>query len=160
MPASAAGLDLDATIIRVLAEHPNIIGVKDSAGDITKLAQIVASVPEAFRVFAGSAGYLLPALTIGAAGAVTALANVFPRAVCDLQALFEAEELDQARVLQARLIPANAAVTTMYSVPGLKAALEIVADYGGPPRMPLQPLSEQERTKLFDLLESIQKYDL
>ncbi len=152
MPGASAGVDLDADTVCMLAEHPNIIGVKDSAGNIAKLAQIVANVPATFRVFVGSASYLLPALVVGAVGAVTALANVFPHQVCFLQALFEAGELEEARSLQARIIPANAAVTTIYSVPGLKAALEIVAGYGGKPRQPLQPLSLEERNKLATIL--------
>src|SRR5437660_3815150 len=88
MPASTGGLDLDAAIICALAEHPNIIGVKDSAGNMVKLAQIYSEVPSRFRIFAGSAGYLLPALSVGAVGAVAALANIFPREVCLLYELF------------------------------------------------------------------------
>ena len=156
MPASAASLDLDAAIICSLAEHPNIIGVKDSAGNIAKLAQIVAHMGNSegshFRVFAGSAGYLLPALAVGAVGAVAALANIFPREVCRIQELFNAGQLEEARILQASLIPANTAVTTTYSVPGLKAALELTAGYGGRPRLPLLPLTEQECTKLAEIL--------
>lgn len=155
MPANTAGLDLDAETICTLAAHPNIIGLKDSAGNIAKLAQIVAATPETFSVFAGSAGYLLPALAVGAIGAVSALANVFPQEVCDVQTLFNAGQLAEARVLQARLVPANAAVTTLYGVPGLKAALDLTSGYGGIPRMPLQPLSMQERAKLAELLQSI-----
>ncbi len=155
MPGSTAGLDLDATIICALAEHENIIGVKDSAGNIAKLAQIVASVPDTFKVLAGSAGYLLPALAVGAVGAISALANVFPQEVCAVQALFDAGQLAEARVLQARLIPANNAVTTVYSVPGLKAALDLTTGYGGLPRMPLLPLDDQERVKLAEMLSNI-----
>jgi 4-hydroxy-2-oxoglutarate aldolase len=145
MPGSTAGLDLDADIICTLAEHPNIIGVKDSAGNIAKLAQIVARAPSNFSTLAGSAGYLLPALVVGAVGAIAALANIFPREVCLVQELYEAREWEEARLLQARLIPANTAVTATYNVPGLKAALEITAGYGGRPRSPLQPLTDTER---------------
>ena len=155
MPANTAGLDLDAKTICVLAEHTNIVGVKDSAGNIAKLAQIVANTPETFKVLAGSAGYLLPALSVGASGAISALANVFPQEVCDVQALFDAGQLAEARTLQARLIPANNAVTTLYSVPGLKAALELIAGYGGEPRMPLLPLTAQERETLSDMLRNV-----
>lgn len=155
MPASTAGLDLDATTIRILAEHPNIIGVKDSAGNMAKLAQIYSETPSRFRIFAGSAGYLLPALAVGAVGAVAALANVFPREVCRLQELFDAGQLEEARLLQARLAPANTAVTTTYSVPGLKAALELTAGYGGRPRAPLLPLTEHERNQLAEILSRV-----
>jgi 4-hydroxy-2-oxoglutarate aldolase len=155
MPASTGGLDLDATTICTLAEHLNIIGVKDSAGNMVKLAQIYSETPSRFRVFAGSAGYLLPALAVGAVGAVAALANVFPREVCRLQELFNDGKTEEARLLQARLVPANTAVTATYSVPGLKAALELTAGYGGRPRSPLLPLTEQERTQLAKILRGV-----
>jgi len=155
MPASTGGLDLDAPTICTLAEHPNIIGVKDSAGNMVKLSQIYSGTPSRFRVFAGSAGYLLPALTVGAVGAVAALANVFPREVCRLQELFNEGKIEEARLLQARLVPANTAVTATYSVPGLKAALELTAGYGGRPRLPLLPLTEQERNQLAEILKGV-----
>ncbi len=59
-----------------------------------------------FSVFAGSAGYLLPALTVGAVGAVAALANVFPYEVCLVQQLFTEGKLAEARALQEVLVPA------------------------------------------------------
>ena len=155
MPASTGGLDLDAAIICTLAEHHNIIGVKDSAGNMVKLAQIYSETPSRFRVFAGSAGYLLPALAVGAVGAVAALANVFPREVCRLHEIFIDGKVEEARLLQARLIPANTAVTVTYSVPGLKAALELTAGYGGRPRSPLLPLAEQERKQLAEILRRV-----
>jgi dihydrodipicolinate synthase/N-acetylneuraminate lyase len=155
MPDSAAGIDLDAATVCVLAEHPNIVGIKDSSGNVAKITQIVANVPETFQAFVGSASNLLPALVVGAVGAVAALANVFPHEVSMLQALFEADEMEEARTLQARLIPANSAVTTVFGVAGLKAALEMTAGYGGKPRMPLQPLGEQERRRLFEILHAV-----
>lgn len=166
MPASAAGLDLDAATICLLAEHANIVAVKDSAGNIAKLAQIVAQAPASFRVFAGSASYLLPALSVGAVGAVAALANVFPRQVCRVQELFTAGHLEEARLLQAGLVAANTAVTTTYGVPGLKAALELTAGHDGRLRAdcgylrsPLQPLTEPERTKLLKIIQNIPQLD-
>lgn len=155
MPGNTAGLDLDAATICTLAEHPNIIGVKDSAGNMAKLAQIVAQRPAHFSVFAGSAGYLLPALVVGAVGAVAALANIFPREVCRVQELFKMGQLEEARILQAQLAPANTAVTTTYSVAGLKAALELTSGYGGRPRSPLQPLTGQERLQLAKILDRV-----
>jgi dihydrodipicolinate synthase/N-acetylneuraminate lyase len=155
MPASTGGLDLDAPTICTLAEHPNIIGVKDSAGNMVKLSQIYAGTPSRFRVFAGSAGYLLPALAVGAVGAVAALANVFPREVCRLQELFDAGKIEEARLLQARLAPANTAVTAIFGVPGLKAALEFTAGYGGRPRAPLLALTEQERRQLVEIIRGV-----
>ena len=152
MPANTGGLDLSASLISTLAEHPNIVGVKDSAGNIAKLAQLVSTVSKSFAIFAGSASYLLPALSVGASGAVAALANVLPREVCEVQALFESGRLEEARALQAQLIPLNDAVTSGYGVAGLKAALQLLVGYGGAPRLPLLPLGDTEYTSLAELL--------
>ncbi len=158
MPANTAGLDLDATTICRLAEHPNITGLKDSAGNMAKLAQVVDRVDARFRVMAGSAGYLLPALAVGAVGAVAALANIFPHEVCRVQEHFLAGRWEEARLLQARLVAANSAVTSIYGVPGLKAALDLTVGYGGRPRMPLLPLSAQERTALAEIVQGVSSH--
>ncbi len=152
MPGATGGLDLDAATILAIAEHPRVLGVKDSAGNVTKLAEIVARARPGFRVLAGSAGFLLPALTIGATGAVAALANILPRHCHTLIDLFQSGQLEEARALQARLVPLNTAVTAGYSVPGLKAALELTFGYGGAPRSPLLPLGQSQREHLQRLL--------
>lgn len=152
MPANAAGIDLDAETVIELSAHPNIIGVKDSSGNVTKLAAIAAGAREGFVTLAGSAGFLLPALVVGATGAVAALANVAPRECLRLIELYKQDKLDEARTLQARLIPVNTAVTSGYGVAGLKAALQFVAHYGGEPRQPLAPLGEGDRVRLRSLL--------
>ncbi len=148
MPGSTGGLDLDAATILAVAEHPRVIGVKDSAGNVTKLAEIAARARQGFRTLAGSAGFLLPALVVGASGAVAALANILPRQCYDLIELVRRGKLTEARELQARLVPINTAVTSGYGVPGLKAALELSAGYGGAPRAPLLALGEGEREQL------------
>ena len=152
MPGNSAGIDLDAETVIALSAHPNIIGLKDSSGNVAKLAEVAAGAREGFAVLAGSAGFLLPALAVGAKGAIAALANIAPREVLELQALFEQGRLDEARTLQARLVPPNSAVTSGYGVPGLKAALQFVAHYGGAPRRPLPPLGDEARVRLRAIL--------
>ena len=152
MPGNAAGVDLDAETVLALAEHPNVAGVKDSSGNVAKLAQIAGQAGPDFAVLAGSAGFLLPALAVGASGCIAALANVAPRACLELLALWRERRLDEARALQARLVAPNTAVTSGYGVAGLKAALQVVAGYGGLPRRPLLPLATTEREHLRSLL--------
>ncbi len=152
MPGNSAGIDLDAETVIALSAHPNIIGLKDSSGNVTKLAEVAAGAHEGFVVLAGSAGFLLPALVVGARGAIAALANIAPREVLELQALFDEGRLEEARRLQARLVPPNTAVTSGFGVPGLKAALQFVAHYGGAPRRPLPPLGDEARVRLRAIL--------
>jgi dihydrodipicolinate synthase/N-acetylneuraminate lyase len=152
MPGNSAGIDLDAETIIALSAHPNIAGLKDSSGNVAKMAEVAAFARKGFVVLAGSAGFLLPALAVGARGAIAALANIAPRECLQLIALWQDRRLDEARALQARLIPPNTAVTSGYGVPGLKAALELIAGYGGAPRRPLLPLGDDARARLRSIL--------
>lgn len=154
MPA-ATGLDIDANTVIQLAQHPNIVGIKDSSGNVAKYADIVRAVRPDFSVLAGSGGYLYPALCVGAKGAVAALANVAPRECVAMYDAFRAGRHDEARALQLRFVQLNAAVTTRWNVPGLKAALEELNQgfYGGPPRLPLRPLGDEDRAALRKVMQ-------
>jgi 4-hydroxy-2-oxoglutarate aldolase len=142
MPANTAGINLSAELIVDLARHPNIVGVKDSSGQVEKLAQIVAGARSDFAALAGSGGFLLPALSVGACGAVAAVANIAPWALVALQDAWERNDLTSAQMIQAHVIPLNALVTARFGVAGLKAALELARGYGGAPRSPLLPLDD------------------
>jgi 4-hydroxy-2-oxoglutarate aldolase len=145
-------LDLDAPTIARAAGHPNIIGIKDSGGNVTKLGDIVRLTGTDFQVLAGSAGFLFAALTLGAVGGIVALANVAPQQAIDIYRLFKAGEWDEAADLQRRMIPVNAAVTARFGVAGLKAAMDLLGYYGGPVRSPLLNLTEGEGQALQDVL--------
>ena len=103
-------------------------------------------------VLAGSAGFLLGALSVGAVGAVSALANIAGKELDALISSFLGGDLETAKALQIRLIEPNTAVTARFGVPGLKAALDMIGFYGGPARLPLLPLSEGEKTELSGIL--------
>ncbi len=145
-------VDMDAASVIRIARHPNIVGIKDSGGNVGKLAQIVESAGSGFQVLAGSASFFLPALAVGAVGGVMALANVAPQQTLDLLDFFEAGRWEEAASVQRRLIGANTAVTARFGVAGLKAALEMLGYYGGPVRSPLQPLEELELQTLKAIL--------
>lgn len=146
------GVDMNADLITSLAQHPNIIGVKDSSGNVAKLADIVRQVGPEFQVLAGAAGFFLAGLTLGAVGGVMALANIAPRQCIDMYQLFRAGELREAAKLQRRMVPVNAAVTARFGVAGLKAALDWLGYYGGPVRSPLLDLDEGEQETLKGIL--------
>ena len=152
MPSNT-GLDMDADTIFSIAEHPNIIGVKDSGGNVVKLGELVAGAKPGFQVLAGSAGFLLPALSMGATGGILALANIAPAQCLEIFQAFHEGDTVRARDMQHRMIAINAAVTRRWGVPALKAAMDHLGLYGGPARRPLQPLEEQVHTQLITLLQ-------
>lgn len=156
MPGNS-GINLSAKLIIELSKHPNIIGVKDSSGNIVQIAETINGTSSDFAVFAGSASYLYPSLALGATGGTLALANVLPNECAEVQELFEAGKYDEARDLQLKLLDINNAVTARWGVAGLKAALEILGLYGGAPRKPMLPLGEQERKLLADILSKAKR---
>ncbi|MFN2326061.1 MAG: dihydrodipicolinate synthase family protein, partial [Gemmatimonadales bacterium] len=99
VPANT-GVDLPQESVATLSEHPNIIGLKDSGGDITKISWMVGATQPGFQILAGSAGFLLPALAVGAVGTVAALANIAARELAALVDHFRAGDLTGARELQ------------------------------------------------------------
>jgi 4-hydroxy-2-oxoglutarate aldolase len=136
-----------------LSRHPNIIGIKDSNGNVSTLGEMVSVVDKDFSVLVGTAGALFGALTLGAVGGVLALANVAPEACVRIQQLLKQGDIEAARVLQLRMLPVNTAVTATYGVPGLKAALDMLGYFGGDPRPPLLPASEKERGEVGEILK-------
>lgn len=148
VPANT-GLELPLDAVLTLAQHPNILGLKDSGGDITRIALIVQKTSsQSFQVLAGSAGFLMAAYCVGAVGGVCALANVLGPQVCELEQLCVSGRWDEARVLQQRLIEPNTAVTRKLGVPALKQAMEWFGFHGGACRSPLQPLTDTEVQQL------------
>jgi 4-hydroxy-2-oxoglutarate aldolase len=145
-------VDMDAQTIARLAEHPNIIGIKDSGGNVAKLADVVRLTRSDFQVLAGSAGFFLAGLTLGAVGGVLALANIAPQQAIGIFRLFQAGRLEEAAELQRRMVPVNAGVTARFGIAGLKAALDMLGFYGGPVRPPLLDLSDDERQTLQAIL--------
>jgi len=151
VPAST-GIDLSAETIIELAHHPKIIGLKESSGNVVKMAEVVSSSADGFQVLAGSGSFLLPALSIGAVGGVMALAAVAPHALAGIVADFQKGDMRHARNTQLRLITANAAVTSRFGIAGLKAALDRIGMYGGPVRPPLRTLDKDQETTLDNIL--------
>jgi 4-hydroxy-2-oxoglutarate aldolase len=137
-----------------LSRHPNIIGIKDSNGNVSSLGEMVNAVDKDFSVLVGTAGALFGALTLGAVGGVLALANVAPEACVRIQQLLRQGDIEAARALQIRMLPVNTAVTATYGVPGLKAALDMLGYFGGDPRPPLLPASEKERSEIEAILKT------
>ena len=147
------GIDLSAETIIELAGHPNIIGLKESSGNVVKMGEVVYRCGDFFQVLAGSGSFLLPALTVGAVGGVMALAAVAPHALAKIVECFQNGAMKRARDIQLGLISANAAVTTRFGIPGLKASLDLTGIYGGPVRPPLLPLDKEQKATLEKIMK-------
>jgi len=133
------GLAWPLELAATLSVHPRIAGIKESSGDVGLLSRIVAGVPPSFAVVCGNAPVFYPALCVGAAGGVLAVANCAPRPTSALFRAFVAGDHERARRIQRALAPLAVAVTSGHGVAGLKLALDLVGLRGGSVRAPLLP---------------------
>ena len=141
------GVDLPAEAVAELSHHPNIIGIKESSGNVEKLMQMVREAKKGFQVLTGSATTLAPSLAIGCSGGILAFANPAPYATISIWEAHRTREPEAALDWQNRISRAVKLVTTKYGIGGLKYAMDLTGYYGGPPRLPLTvptPAAKQE----------------
>jgi 4-hydroxy-2-oxoglutarate aldolase len=136
-----AGFSLTLPTVRALADHPNVIGIKETSNDLERHAQFAMVRPETFVVLSGWAPVAYPAWVMGARGAIIAVANILPDACAQLWDHAQSGRHDAARLLQQRLLPVARLVSSVHSVAGLKFALDALGFPGGPVRAPLLPVS-------------------
>jgi 4-hydroxy-2-oxoglutarate aldolase len=143
-----------AKVVSELSQHPNIIGIKESSGNVNLLGQYLNNMNPDFNVMIGTAGVLFGGLSIGCAGGVLALANVAPESCVKIFNLVKQAQFEEAKKLQLKMLPVNNAVTATYGVPGLKAAMDMLGYYGGEPRLPLLPASDKEKSEIKQILQN------
>lgn len=146
------GIDMVPELVARLSEHQNIVGIKDSSGNIGQLSEIVKLSKDDFSVLTGSAPVFFPALCVGAAGGILALANITPKEACQIYDLFQQEKFSEARKLQERLTPLAKAVTKKYGIGGLKMTMDMAGYFGGEPRLPLKRPGKEAEEELRKLL--------
>ena len=151
-----ARTNMDPEAIAKLSEHPNIIGMKDSSGNVPQLASYVRVSTDDYNVLVGTAGAWYPALALGIKAGVHALANCCPNECVKIQELFDAGQWEPARDLYQRVFPVNAAVTGSFGISGLKYGCDLMGFKGGYVRSPLQQISEQRKADLRKVFEKAQ----
>lgn len=146
-------LNISVEAVRVLSRHPNIIGMKDSRGDIPQLEAFLSAAPKEFNLIVGSAPILYPALALGIKAGILALANCAPAQCAEIQELYDKGEREKAKDLQARMLPINKAISDTYGIAGLKYASTLMGYEGGYVRSPLLPIDRDGETDIRQILE-------
>jgi 4-hydroxy-2-oxoglutarate aldolase len=150
------GIALEAEDVARLSEHRNIIGIKESSGNVQRVSEILVQSQPGFHVLVGSAPTLFPSLALGALGGILAISCCLPELCVDLHEAFFRGEMEKARHLQQLLLEPARVVLSTYGVPGIKYAMDRLGYYGGPPRSPLQPPTAEERKQLDEVLARLE----
>ncbi|NLM42642.1 MAG: dihydrodipicolinate synthase family protein [Clostridiales bacterium] len=145
-------INISVKAVEKLSRHPNIVGMKDSSGNIPQLVQFQSVIPESFNLMVGTASAWYPALTLGIKAGIMALANCAPNECALVQEEFEKGNEEKAREIYKRVFPVNQAVTATYGIAGLKYACDLIGYKGGFVRRPLLELKEEEKEKIKEIL--------
>lgn len=152
-PKFASGVLLSPELITKLAQHPKIVGMKDTSKE--DISVYVNAVPQnaEFYVLAGSINKFYAGLTVGAVGGVLSLANYLPSLACELHELHLAGKTAEAEKKDVYLRELSSNAAGKYSVAGVKAAMDLLGMDGGNPRLPFPPLTTEQRAELKRVLE-------
>jgi 4-hydroxy-2-oxoglutarate aldolase len=145
MPAYTS-LVIPPPVVSTLAAHGNVIGLKDSSGDVPWMLDVLGRVPATFQVVCGSAPAFLPALVSGAVGGILAIGDAFPEMAVRLYRHHVEGRAAEALALQKHMVTATKLVLGAHGIAGLKASMDVRGLPGGNPRLPLLPLAGDDRT--------------
>jgi 4-hydroxy-2-oxoglutarate aldolase len=151
------GVNLLPAAVSRLSTHPNIVGMKESGGDVAQIADLVAGAAAGFQVLAGTTSTFYAAMCVGAAGGILAPACVVPDACMRLFELTRDGRHAEAMMLQRQLVPLARLLGPTYGVPGLKAALNTIGYDVGIPRPPLAALPEAAIAQLREALAQFEE---
>ena len=153
----ATGYSLSPETVADLSHHPNIIGIKDSSGNLDNLRAIVNAAKPGFQVLSGSGINFCEAMNSGATGAILAIANPLPYACLTIWEALRMRQIEAAEDWQQRIFGAAKTIAEKHGIPGLKHAMDLNGYYGGPPRLPFIPPSNAAKREIeaaFDGLKS------
>ena len=149
------GVSLIPETLARLARIENIVGIKDSSGDLSLTAEYVRVTPDDFAVLMGRDTLILAGLLYGCAGAIAATANVVPRLVVEIYERFQAGNLAGAQRAQERLSPLRRAFAWGTFPVVVKEAANMIGLAAGPARGPVGPMSEEARDRLAQVLRNL-----
>ena len=146
-------VNIGADAIAELSRHKNIVGMKDSNGDVPQLATFLRVADPGFQVMTGTYGAWYPALTMGMTGIISAMANCCPNEIAETQELYETGKHKESFELYQRMFPVNAAVTGTYGIAGLKYACDYLGYKGGHVRNPLADCTATQQEQLRAIID-------
>jgi 4-hydroxy-2-oxoglutarate aldolase len=142
------GVDMSFNAVTTLADHPNIVGIKDSTADMKKLLSLIQVCSKKLSILIGNALFFPTGLLSGAQGAILAAANVVPGECVEVFQNYDENVYAKAKSALAKITSLVTQVILPHGIPAIKAVLDLRGYYGGPPRAPLLPVSDEVRQSI------------
>jgi len=152
------GQNLEPDLVAELAQHPNIVGIKEASGNIGQISRIIEDTQdEDFMVISGDDGITLPILALGGAGVISVTANVDPARMVAMYEAFKQGDYQKALVIHYAMSPLHRAMFIDTNPIPVKKAVELIGQAGGPVRLPLDELDVKKTEQLKKVLATIPK---
>ena len=146
---SRTGCNLQPATVAALAEHPNIVAVKEASGNMAQVVEIFARCGDKLDVYSGEDGITVPIMAMGGAGCISVLSNVVPKLAVEMAECALRGDFARASQLQCRTLPLiNALFSEVNPIPA-KAAISRMGFGKEFLRMPLTPMEDANRQVLF-----------
>jgi 4-hydroxy-2-oxoglutarate aldolase len=147
---------IDAGLMAEIVRHPNIVGLKDSSGDVKRFADYSNTCDKRCRMFVGNGALLYTALELGAVGGIIGIGQLAPRMCAAILEAHRQGDAQRAGSIQEKLVPVHREIVGAHGPVGTKAALDLLGYAGGRPRPPLRALAEKERKKVEQVMQEAQ----
>ena len=149
---SRTGCNLLPATVLELADHPNIVAIKEACGNISQIAELISLVGDKLDVYSGNDDQIVPILSLGGKGVISVLSNVLPKETVEMCDKFFAGDVKGSAALQLELLPLiNALFCEVNPIP-VKAAVAAMGFCENYLRLPLTPMEEQNEKKLLSLM--------
>ena len=152
---SRTGLNIDTDAIIELSEHPNILGIKEASGDITKSIKIISETHDDFLVFSGNDDIIVPMLSIGSSGVISVLSNIMPKETHDMCTYYEKGDIEKAKSLQLMLSDLISKLFIEVNPIPIKEAMNLLGFNVGNTRLPLVNMSKKNVDLLYLSLKNV-----
>ena len=150
---SRTGCNILPKTAACLAEHPNIVGIKEASGNISQIAELAALVGDKLDIYSGNDDQIVPILALGGKGVISVLSNVMPRKTHDMCSLFFEGKIAESRKLQLDLLPlVNALFCEVNPIP-VKAACAAMGFCENYLRLPLTTMEEANEKNLLAIMK-------
>lgn len=150
---SRTGVNIAPATCKVLAEHPNICGIKEASGNISQVAEIAALVGDKMDIYSGNDDQIVPIMSLGGKGVISVLSNVMPKKSVEMCDSFFAGNITKSREIQLELLPLiNALFCEVNPIP-VKAAMAAMGWCENYVRLPLTCMEKQNEAKLLEIMK-------
>ncbi len=147
------GINLPPQLVSALLQHSNIVGIKDSSGNLKQMFELLQNSRE-FMVLSGDLNSLVPALSLGANGAILAFANAVPQQLCEVYRLISQKHDNAAMKKMIPILSLAQMTIGRYGIPGLKVLMEYFSYQPGAPRLPFAPVTTEQAAEIRQAYEA------